>query len=54
MRKGTLITIIALFTVLLVVAIVQLSLASGDQPECPGPVSSPNALPTQSQPADCR
>lgn len=54
MRKGTLITIIALFTLLLVVAVVQLSLAAGDRPECPGPVSSPNALPDDSATADCR
>ena len=54
MRKGTLITIIALMAVLITVAVVQLSLASGDRPECPGPVASPNALPAQDDAADCR
>ena len=47
MRRGTLITIIVLFVVLLVVAVRQISIASRDQAPYPGP-SVANQLPAPS------
>ena len=46
MRKGTLIAIVVLFVMIIAVAIVQIVVASDDGVNCPGPVASPNALPS--------
>ena len=53
MRKGTFIAIVALFVVIIAVAIVQIVVASGDGVDCPGPVASPDALPTGEIGATC-